>query len=184
MAIDTYRSRLAHGEEITFTQPRGKMILLLVIAIIFTLVGIVLAASGDLMPMIGGWAAILFFGVIGIPTFIIKIVRPTPQLVVSAERGVWLAQGDRSWLPWQEIEAVTLGEINRQKMVALAVSRQLYDRRFAGSSAAMRGLAAANEKIIGGPALAIPTSLGIKPTELAEWLAVEHEERVVASPGH
>lgn len=178
MAIDAYRTRLAHGEEITFTQPRWKMVLFLLVCVAFALVGLGMAFGDTGMgATIGGWAAVLFFGVLGIPLMLIRSIRPTPQLTVGAERGVWLDQGDSSWLAWPEIEAVTLGEVSGQKMVALAVSPELYDRRFAESSAVTRGLSSANESIIGGPGLVIPTNLSIAPADLAEWLAVEHAER-------
>lgn len=184
MAIDAYRTRLARGEEISFTQPRWKMFLFLLVCILFAFVGLGMA-FGDtgIGGTIGGWAAVLFFGVLGIPLMAAKTVRPTPQLKVRADRGVWLAQGDSTWLAWPDIEAVTLGEVSGQQMVALAVDAQLYERRFAESSAITQGLSAANEKVIGGPALAIPTNLPIKPTVLADWLAAEHAERVHTAPG-
>lgn len=184
MAVDAYRTRLAHGEEITFTQPRWKMFLFLLVCILFALVGLgMVFGDTGVGGTIGGWAAVLFFGVLGIPLMFIKTIRPTPQLAVSAEKGIWLAQGDSSWVSWQEIEGVALGEVSGQKMVALGVDPQLYERRFAESSAVTRGLSTANEQIIGGPALTIPTNLPIKPTVLADWLAVEHAERVPAASG-
>lgn len=181
MSIDSYRTRLAHGEEITFTQPRWKMFLFLLGSIAFAVVGLAMAlGDGSMVVKLAGWASVLFFGVLGIPALLLKTVRPTPQLKVSADQGVWLSQGDASWVAWRDIEDVSLGEINGQKMVALAVSPEFYERRFADSSAATRGLASANERIVGGPGLVIPTSLSIKPAALADWLAAE---RASAAPG-
>lgn len=180
MTLDAYRTRLAHGEDITFAQPRRKTIPLLLAAIVFALIGLVMiGGGGGIGVTIGGWAAVLFFGVLGIPSMLFKVVRPTPQLTVSADRGVWLAQGDASWLAWRDIETVALGEVSGQKMVALEVAQEVYERRFAESSAATRGLAAANERLVGGPGLVIPTNLAIKPAVLADWLALEREQRAV-----
>lgn len=185
MAVDSYRTRLAHGEEITFTQARWKTSLALLGSIAFTLVGLAMVLGyGGVVVMLAGWAGVLFFGVIGIPALLLKTIRPTPQLAVSAEKGVWLSQGDASWVPWRDIEEVVLGEISGQKMVALRVGPELYERRFADSSAATRGLASANEKIVGGPGLVIPTGLSIKPMTLADWLEAEHAERGEATPGN
>lgn len=183
-SIDSYRTRLAHGEEVVFTQPRGRMILFLLGCIVFALIGLgMIFGDGGIGATIGGWAAVLFFGVLGIPSMLLKAIRPSPQLRVSADQGVWLAQGDASWLSWPEIETVIIGEVSGQKMVALAVDQDLYDRRFAESSAATRALAAANATIVGGPGLAIPTNLSIKPAVLADWLTVEHQERVPSARG-
>lgn len=185
MSMDTYRSRLAHGEEITFTQPRWKMFLFLLVCVVFAVIGLGMAfGETGRGGTIGGWAAVLFFGVLGIPLMLLKTIRPTPQLTVSAEKGVWLAQGDSSWLQWRQIERVALGEVSGQKMVVLAVGPQLYEQRFAEAPMAVRALATANEKIAGGPSLAIPTNLSMKPTVLAEWLAVERAERVPATEEH
>lgn len=184
MVIDEYRARLRHGEEITFTQQRWKMALALLGCLAFTIVGLALAfGDGSVVVKVAGWSAILFFGVIGIPALLLRTVRPTPQLRVSAHRGVWLTQGDASWLAWHDIEEVTPGSINGQKMVALAVSSELYERRFASSSVASRGMASANEKIIGRPGLIIPTGLSAKPADLADWLSAEHADRARARPG-
>lgn len=181
MTLDAYHARLAHGEDITFTQPRRRTIPLLLAAVVFTLTGVMMiGGDGGGGTTIFGWAAVVFFGVLGIPSMLLKVVRPTPQLTVSADKGVWLAQGDASWLAWRDIETVALGEVSGQKMVALGVAQEVYERRFAESSAATRGLAAANEKIVGGPGLVIPTNLAIKPAVLADWLAVEREQRAVA----
>ena len=69
-------------------------------------------------------------------------------------------------------------------MVVLGVDPELYERRFAESSAVSRGMSSANESILGGPGLAIPTSLSIKPKDLATWLAAERDQRGALDPRH
>ncbi len=185
MSVDAYRTQLARDGEITFTQSRGKMFFFLLGSLAFAVVGLVMAiGDGGLAVRLVGWVAVLFFGVIGIPTLLLKVVRPTPQLTVSADRGVWLAQGDASWVAWRDIHEVGLGEIQGQEMVALMVSPELYEQRFAESSVAGRGLAAANERVVGGTALVIPSGLPLRPVTLAEWLGTEHAERASDGPGH
>lgn len=184
MSVDSYRTRLSHEGEVTFTQSRGKMFLFLLVSIAFAIVGLVMAfGDGSIVVRLVGWAAVLFFGVLGIPVLLLKAIRPTPQLSVSTDRGVWLSQGDASWVAWEDIDEVGLGEIQGQEMVALMVSPELYEQRFAESSTASRGLAAANERVVGATALVIPSGLPIKPVDLAEWLGSEHADRASGGPG-
>lgn len=184
MSVDDYRARLAQGEEITFTQSRGVLLLGALGCLAFVLVSLWLALGDmSIVAKLAGWAGILFVGVIGIPALLFRAIRPAPQLAVSAEKGVWLAQGDDSWVAWGDIEEVALGEISGQKMVAIGVNPELYERRFADSSVATRGLASANEMIVGGPGLVIPTGLPIKPAALADWLGAERAERGRTTPG-
>lgn len=179
VSADTYQARLARGEEIVLTQPRGRMLLFFLGCLVFTLIGLGMMAGGEgIMVKVAGGAAVLFFGVLGLPSMLLKAVRPTPQLKVSAEKGVWLRQGDASWLPWQQIRGVALGTVSGQQMVALEVDQEVYDRRFAESGAMTAALSSANQGIVGGPALVIPSGLSIAPEQLAAWLDTELRSRV------
>lgn len=161
---------MLRGEELEYCTSRGRSILLLVGALLFVLVGVFLIGSGEVVSGVVGWLCVLFFGVLGVPILLWRSLRPTVELKVHRDRGVWLRQGDASWVPWAAIRQIGIVNLQRQDIVVLVVDPMVHARRLAASRGAARSLHRVNAGLIGQDALAVPSPLTIRPPALVQLL--------------
>lgn len=143
-----HAARLARGDELEFRAARTGMIFVLIFCVGFTVIGLCLVGGADGLIRVGGVALIIFFGVVGIPVAVWKLIRPTLQLMVSTDRGVWLRERGPSWIAWDEIASVERGLQSARPAVEL--------------------------RLTSDEAVQVPATLAINPVELYAILAGEH----------
>lgn len=176
---------------VTLPIRRGRLVLLFVVTLVFTVfgLGMMLAAYGeassvgDALTTGSFWIGLLvvvFFGVIGIPSLLLQIVQ-NRKLVLSR-------QGFRYGKPrlldtepeldvrWDEILSVGLATINRSTMVAMQLTPEGYQRYESRLTGATRRLAGANQRIMGEDMIALPAHVGHGPKELTALMSLAHGE--------
>lgn len=148
----------------------GRLVLALVGALLFTLIGLGMLTSDSVIAKIGGGLCVLFFGVIGIPSLIWQMARRV-KAVVTLE-GVGLG---KDFVSWREVFAVALWEHPGGRVCMLTLTDEGAARQMAEASPAMRLLLDRDRKIVGAPAFSLPTTLKAPIPELTAWLTTVHE---------
>jgi hypothetical protein len=146
-------------------------------SVAFTAVGVWLI-SGDGGDIVAGWAAVAFFGFVGIPALGWRLATGNPVLRVDAT-GVTVG---RTAVTWPEIAGVQVQRLRvpgaapwrpqSPSIVVLALTPAGGQRLAARSSGGARLLQEANDRLLGAgdATLALPTGLGLPTEPLADWL--------------
>lgn len=161
---------MLRGEELVYATSRARSLLLALAALIFVVLGAVMTQAGEAQAVLFGWLAILFFGVLGLPVLLWRGLRSSVALRVHRDRGIWLREGDASWVPWGAVWDVGIVRIQRQDIVAIRIDPQLHARRLAASGGAVRALHHVNAGLVGDHVLTVPSQLTIRPQSLARLL--------------
>jgi hypothetical protein len=153
---------------------RSKNVWALFGCLAFTAVGLWAAADGSWLVAV---LAIGFFGVIGIPSILLQMLRPRDVHVTPTELRI-----DRVVLPWDQVTGVELLTIANQSSVVLRLTDEGDRAVDAGLNPYVRRFQRANAKLLGGPVLALPAQLGGDRQEMAAWLAVVHGRATTPGP--
>lgn len=146
---------------------RGRMTLLLLGTVVFTVLSVLaLLGGGAVIGVVG----IAFFGVLGIPAIGYRLVTGRPVLRVTTSS----VAVDRVEVPWSEVVGVGTWQVRRTRLVVVGLTLEGAARRRAATNAAGRLVAPASDRLTGGPALTLPNGLGLPAEELAAWLAGVH----------
>lgn len=167
-----HAERLARGEDLEFRTARTGMIFLLMICVGFTIIGLCLLGGGDGLLRMLGIAVAVFFGLVGIPFTVWKLVRPALELTISAERGVYVAREATSpWIPWAHITRVDREVLAARPTVVLRLTPEAQERW----DAAQRDAQGVVEEAPGGPGVVIPQTIAAPPEEVFRALAAGHD---------
>lgn len=146
-----HASRLARGDELEFRTVRTGMVFVLMFCVGFAVIGQCLVGGGEGLLRMLGVALLVFFGAVGIPVAVWRLIRPALELRVSSTRGVWLRDAGSAWIGWQEIAAVERDEVASRPAVTL--------------------------RLTSGEARTLSPTIAATPTELFDLLATEHARR-------
>lgn len=155
---------------------RLSLLLLLLAAIVFTVIGVTMLFSDDVTGMMSLVAvlAIGFFGVIGIPALIRQFLRADQPVVIDCS-GVQLPF--KPLIPWDEIQSTGVFASSGAKSVAIEVSPGYLERYQANESGVMRKLTSANSALTRLTAIYLPNTLRADADSLAGWLAMVAERQ-------
>lgn len=146
--------RLARGEELDFRADRTGTIFLLIVSAGFAIIGLCLLGGGDGLIRMVGVALAVFFGAVGLPLVVWRLIRPRVDLRVSAERGVWLVGGEE-WLPWGDIRSIDREVVAARPTIILRLTpdaQQRWDARVPEV-----------EPTPGGPGVIVPQTIAADP---------------------
>lgn len=119
-----HSARLARGEELQLRTARTGLVLLLMISAGLAVIGLCLVGGGDGLIRMLGIAVVAFFGLVGIPLIVRRLIRPELALEVSADRGVSIEPGP--WIPWSDIRSVDREVVNARPSVVLRLEPSGY----------------------------------------------------------
>lgn len=146
---------------------------LLLIALVFTALGVIFLASGEVLMIGVGVVTIGFFGVLGVPALVWQAMQ-RPVMVRLTEDGVELHE--RPFVPWSEIEDVEVRTVAGARMVVFLLRDGAVTRLTAGrptGASAMRN----DTRVIGRDAVATSPSVRGGPRRLAAEIR-EHLQHV------
>jgi hypothetical protein len=177
-AWQEWEQELARNGRVELEVGRRQTWLALLGAIGFTLVGLVMALNATARDgQLAGWMSVAFFGVIGIPSFVVQLLR-TVAIVVDAA-GVHPVTGRFHgslirWpelVPWSAILDASVFEISSTKAVILHVTEEFEAEYLAQLGPLARMLMAAQRRLRAGPSLALPGPLKAGDENVAAWIA-------------
>lgn len=167
-----HAARLARGEELHFRTARTGMIFLLMICGGFTIIGLCILGGSDGLLRMLGIALAVFFGLVGIPVAVWRLIRPALELTISADRGVRVArEGTAPWIPWADIMQVDREVLAARPTVVLRLVPQAQERW----DADRRATQAVVEEAPGGPGVVIPQTIAAAPEEVLRALEAGHD---------
>lgn len=154
--------QLQRTGELSYRQPAGKVLGLLVIALVFGLfglVGIIVFFRDHGVRALLNFAfwictvAFGFFGVLGVPALLIQLLRPfrihlTHRGVARQQliKGHWV---DQWGFAWGDIEAIDFHRTRRLRLIMLQVTPEAHDALL-GDSRVARGIAKIEAPLSGG----------------------------------
>lgn len=161
-----HAARLARGETIEFRAARTGMTFVLLICVGFAIIGLCLLGGGDGLLRMLGVALAVFFGLVGIPVTVWRLLRPALEMSVSAERGV-LVDGGPGWIDWSQIERVDREVLAARPTIVLRLTPQAQERW----DDARRDAGEVVEQAPGGPGAVVPQTIGAAPDDVYRALA-------------
>lgn len=98
---------------------RAKIGLFVALSLVFVAIGVWMVQSNESpKTLIFGWAAIGFFGVVGIPALALQLIKP-PRLILGPEALVMEQTfGKTTRLAWADIDEFVLWSFRRSSQVA------------------------------------------------------------------
>ncbi|MGH3448573.1 MAG: hypothetical protein ACRDQA_19785 [Nocardioidaceae bacterium] len=164
-----WEEQFARRGRVVLHTDRLQMFGMLVLAVLMTGASTFVLDMGT-GYMIAGWAGIALFGVMGIPMFGWRALTARPVTRVDA-RGVAV---DDTRVRWDEIERVVTSKPSGAEQVVLVLTPEAARKARENQSSPGRLLNRANDRLAGGPALALPPQQVEDTDELAGWLADVH----------
>ena len=177
-AWQEWEQELARNGRVELKVGRRQTWLHLLGAIGFTVVGLVIALNATALDeQLAGWMSVAFFGVIGIPLFVVQLLR-TIAIVVDAT-GIHLVTGRLHgslirWpelVPWSAIRHASVFEMASTKVVILHVTEAFEAEYLAQLGPLARRMMAAQRRLRAGPSLALPGPLKSSAENVAAWIA-------------
>ena len=167
--IDAHVQELWRAGATRIASSTGKLVACMVGALGFTAIGgagltVVIGERGVLGAFTstpGSWVclvAVLFFGVLGIPSLTIQFLRR--QTLVIEREGVRVLRGDGrqvAALAWQNVAEVSQFRHRSTSMTNCVLTPEAADLRRATSGAVARGLARADAAVVGTQVWTVPT---------------------------
>lgn len=167
--IDAHVQELWRTGATRIASSTGKFVACMVGALGFTAIGgagltVVIGERGVLGAFTstpGSWVclvAVLFFGVLGIPSLTIQFLRR--QTLVIEREGVRVLRGDGrqvAALAWQNVAEVSQFRHRSTSMTNCVLTPEAADLRRATSGAVARGLARADAAVVGTQVWTVPT---------------------------
>lgn len=164
--------RLARGEDLTFRSARTGMAFMLMICVGFTIIGLCLLGGSDGLLRMLGIAVAVFFGLVGIPVTVWKLIRPTLELTISADRGVQLErEASPAWIPWAHITRVDREVLAARATVVLRLTPEAQERWDTTQHESHDVV----EEAPGGPGVVIPQTISAPPEDVLRALAAGHD---------
>lgn len=188
--IADYADQLARGEELQFRTSRKQMATFGALALVFAIIGLCMIWSSDgVVVQIGGWLALIFFGIICVPIAIFRAISPSVQLTVS-DQGVWTRSADL-WVPWSAIAMVDRASNGSTSVLALAIKEEAVESvlgvtpqqraEMAAEEASQEEATPGEDAVPDVAAVALPGSLTISDDELGHLLASEVVRRAAGA---
>lgn len=103
--------------EVELRAARVGMVFVLLVCAGFAVIGLCLLAGDGLVQMLG-IALLVFFGAVGIPTALWRLIRPSVEVRVDPTLGVWIRELG-GWTPWSDIVSVGRGQVESRPVVEL-----------------------------------------------------------------
>lgn len=160
---------LQHRGRLVLSTARGKVTLLLLVSITFTVAGIAMIGTGGGATIIA-ILAVVFFGVLGIPVLAWRVVTRRPVTVIDPQ-GIAI---DNVRVGWDEIRSIRVFDAPT-RIVLLDTTPDAEARLTTARSLWQRGLARLNTQLTGHTSFALPTDQGVDPDAFAGWLASLHD---------
>lgn len=160
---------LQHQGRLILATARGKVTLLLLVSVTFTLAGIAMIGAGGGTTIIA-ILAVVFFGVLGIPVLAWRVVTRRPVTVIDPQ-GIAI---DDVRVGWGEVRSIRVFDAPT-RIVLLDTTPEAAARLTAGRSFWQRGSAHLNTQVTGHTSLALPTDQGVDPDAFAGWLISLHD---------
>lgn len=150
---------------------RTRTVVLGVVAVLFALGGLLVAASADGGgDRVTGTLGALFFGVVAV-VLVRRGVQGGPAAVVTGDAVGAPAQG---WsLPWEHAYGAFVFRSRGTSIVYVAVEPDWMSQHLATTSRTMRVLAAGNRRLLGLEAMSLPTPLAVDADVFATWLSTK-----------
>lgn len=148
---------------------RGKLIFALIACVVFAVAGIAMIFADQL-----GWglAALVFFGLLGVPAIGYQVMNPSR--VVVDRQGVSLTHAKRAFTAvWPGIYSIGLWQQRGASMVQLFVDPRMEDAYRQSLTGIMRQAQKANQALAGGdPVIFLPANLEAGAEELSQFLHI------------
>lgn len=180
--------RLAANGSVEFATSNKRFWLATLGCLIFALIGLgVVLFDSTAEAQMGGWATVVFFGVIAFPALLLQATRSS--VVVVDAYGVRPSVGGRrstlfSWpdlVPWNHIEGTGTNDVQGTRFVILYITDEFEHEWLAGRSPLLRGLMRANRAMQGTASLALPANLQDDVNEVAHWIDRQRHIRCTRS---
>jgi hypothetical protein len=128
LALESAQLKGAWMSDQVFVASRVKLVLFVLGAAVFSAIGVMMIRSpgDDPRTTLFGWAAIAFFGLLGIPVMLIQIVRPGRLILGDETLVMETSFGKRFVVPWRDVESFGVWNVARSKQVGY---RYYPDRR-------------------------------------------------------
>lgn len=169
-----HAARLSRGEELEFRTARTGLVLLLTICVGLAVIGLCLFGGGNGLIRMLGIAVAVFFGVVGIPLIVRRLIRPELELKVSVDRGAWVDHGP--WIPWSDIRSVDREVVASRQAIILRLDPDGY-LEWAESAARSGGRV---EPVPGHFGVLVPQTIAASPDKVFTALAAAftlHQDR-------
>lgn len=171
-----WEAELGRAGRVEVGYRRLNTMVLAVVAVLFTLGGVLVTASGDTgRERVTGILGAALFGVVAV-ILLRRGVQGGPAAVVTASDVGAPSQG---WtLPWEHVYGAFVFRSRRTATVCVAVEPDWMEHHLATAGRAARVLAAGNRRLMGVEAVSLPTPLAVDPDAFAAWLST----RALARP--
>lgn len=175
---------LAANGRVEFATSKKRLWLMTLVCLAFAGVGLVMVLfDPETEAQVWGWAAVVFFGVIGTPALVFQALR-TSVVVVDAH-GVRPSVGGRhgtmvSWpdlVPWSHIEGTGSRNIQGTTFVILYVTDAFEHEWLDACGPIARRLMRMNRAMYGTPSVALPANLHGDVNEIAGWIERQRHMR-------
>ncbi|MPV37258.1 STM3941 family protein [Georgenia subflava] len=176
---ELWESELAGTGQVRLRTNHGKNVLALLGCLAFAVVGLALiGADSSVVRTIVGYAAVVFFGVIGIPALVVQLFRPRDVVVTPTE-----VRLRNATVPWNQVLRVEYGAISGQTFAVLRLTDEGAVAVQQQYGPLTRLLDRANSRLTQGPSVALPAQLKADRRELTVWLVSVHQ-RALAQVWH
>lgn len=163
-----YDQQLHQSGEVVISQDRRRILVALIGALVFVAVGVWLISSGSNLI---GWAAVGFFGILGVPVLLVQMARVRKVTVTPSHVEI----GGLPALPWSETTSVGLIEVHGTPIGMIELTPRGRGLVAQHSNAGERALHRMNDHVAGRPSVALPAGLDADLPDLLHWLTTVRE---------